>query len=81
MSKETETTDPCGLLPVKKSTYSFYAPLMLAGNAPPEFCTYPSQTSALRHQNQEWGNLIGTLGRQPPTVEIIDTNGFFGDDS
>ncbi len=53
-------------------TYSYFAPLMLSGNAPLELCVYPSQTSALVHQNEAWGNLRGsTDGLHAPTLEVI----------
>ena len=53
-------------------TYSYFAPLMLSGNAPLELCVYPSQTSALIHQNEAWGNLRGsTDGLQAPTLEVL----------
>jgi hypothetical protein len=92
MSKEIETTteDSNGNSRSqrrrRKRMYSFYAPLMLSGNAPPELCVYPSQTSALIHQNQSWRSLRGRIGnnnnnnntnngamrQQAPTLEILD---------
>jgi hypothetical protein len=69
--------------------YSFYAPLMLSGNAPPELCVYPSQTSALVHQNQAWRNLRGMTDnnnnnntnngtrQQAPTLEVLDGSRIF----
>lgn len=94
MSKEIETTteDSNGNSRPqrrrRKRTYSFYAPLMLSGNAPPELCVYPSQTSALIQQNQAWRSLRGrtdnnnddnnnntnngVMRQQAPTLEILD---------
>ena len=52
--------------------YSFFAPLMLSGNAPSELSVYPSQTSVLLHQNQAWGSLRGsTDGMVAPTLEVL----------
>ena len=74
MSKEIETPSSSGNgVSRKQRTYSFYAPLMLSGNALPELGVYPSQTSALLRQNQAWRVLPGsTDGMEAPTLEVLD---------
>lgn len=78
MSKEVETIarddDSSTTTKKRKNLYSFYAPLMLSTNAPGILLKYPSQSSVLIHQNQGWGSLAETVGIQPPTVEVIDTD-------
>ena len=56
----------------RQRTYSFYAPLMLAGNSLPELVQYPSQTSALSRQGESWRVLRGTMGMEAPTLEVLD---------
>ena len=56
----------------RKRIFSFYAPQMLAGNTPPEHSVYPSQTSALLRQDNEWRTLRTTLGMDVPVVEVLD---------
>jgi len=56
----------------RKRIFSFYAPQMLAGNTPPELSVYPSQTSALLHQHNEWRTLRTTVGMDVPILEVLD---------
>ena len=72
MSKEIETSETKW----RPRKYSFYAPLMLAGNAPSELTVYPSQTSVLFHQSQAWGSLRATTdGLRAPTLEVLSESG------
>jgi hypothetical protein len=54
--------------------FSFWANLMETGNASPEICRYPSQTSILtRHgQAEGWHSLSTTRTIQPPVVELLE---------
>lgn len=56
----------------RKRIFSFYAPQMLAGNTPSELSVYPSQTSALLRQHNEWRTLRTTTGLDVPIVEVLD---------
>jgi hypothetical protein len=54
--------------------FSFWAKLMVVGDASPDICRYPSQTSILtRHDHTGgWKNLSTTPTAQPPIVELMD---------
>jgi len=78
MSKEIETTTETNdsSWSWRPRMYSFYAPLMLAANAPPGLAVYPSQTSVLFEQNQAWGNLRATTdGLRAPTLQVLSESG------
>ncbi|KAL3772886.1 hypothetical protein ACHAW5_002151 [Stephanodiscus triporus] len=53
--------------------FSFWAKLLVTGDAAPDVCQYPSQTSILsRNGNPAWQNLTSTLGVPAPMVELLD---------
>lgn len=53
-----------------REIYSFWSKLMALGAASPDICRYPSQTSILARQGDEWQSLA--LTQRPPTVELLD---------
>ncbi|KAL3806111.1 hypothetical protein ACHAXA_010709 [Cyclostephanos tholiformis] len=56
-----------------KQTFSFWAKLLVTGDASPDVCQYPSQTSILsRNGEPAWQHLTSTLDVAPPTVELLD---------
>lgn len=70
---------------VVRQTFSFWAKLMVIGDASPEICCYPSQTSILttpirngngeanpHHHQGGWQPLVSTQSVHPPTVELLD---------
>jgi len=83
---ETETVN--AMATARKTTYSFYAPLMLSGDAQTELSVYPSQSSALFQQNQTWRSLnpipartidaatgLSSSNHTTPILEVIDARG------
>jgi hypothetical protein len=52
--------------------FSFWAKLMVIGDASPDICRYPSQSSILSYHNEGWMNLATNRTMQPPTVELLD---------
>lgn len=70
MSKETwsERTEAVS------QTFSFWAKLMtLGGDATPDTCRYPSQTSILAGEGDAgWQSLTNVVPAQAPTVELLD---------
>lgn len=69
MSKEVldETTN------VITQNFSFWAKLLVTGDATPEICQYPSPTSILsRNGDPAWQQLTSTLDVALPTVELLD---------
>ena len=54
--------------------FSFWAKLMFIGDASPDICRYPSQSSILgrNNRNEGWQSLQRTQGLDPPTVELVD---------
>lgn len=52
--------------------FSFWAKLMVIGDASPDICRYPSQSSILAHHGEGWRSLSATRHIQPPTVELLD---------
>lgn len=47
--------------------------ILVEGDASPDVCQYPSQTSVLsRNGEPAWQPLISTLDVAPPTVELLD---------
>lgn len=71
MQSENEEEDTEGEI---SQRFSFWAKLMVIGDASPDVCRYPSQTSILtRHSNADgWQNLSTTRSIQPPVVELLD---------
>lgn len=70
MSKEVldETTNEIS------QNFSFWAKLLVTGDATPEICQYPSQTSILsRNGDPAWQQLTSTLDVALPTVELLDS--------
>lgn len=70
MSKEIldETTNEIS------QNFSFWAKLLVTGDATPEICQYPSQTSILsRNGDPAWQQLTSTLDVALPTVELLDS--------
>jgi len=57
--------------------FSFWSRLMVTGDASPEQCVYPSQTSILLHNTNNnnglaWQSLTSTRTTHPPSVELLD---------
>ena len=68
MSKEVE----CGNGEIKQ-VFSFWSKLMVIGDASPDICRYPSQTSILsRNGEAAWQSLSSTRATNPPVVELMD---------
>lgn len=56
-----------------KQMFSFWAKLMVIGEATPDICCYPSQTSILsRNGEPAWQSLSSTRSTSPPIVELLD---------
>lgn len=53
-------------------TFSYWSKLMVVGDASPDICRYPSQTSILARHNEGWQTLTTTRATEPPTVELLD---------
>lgn len=53
-------------------TFSYWSKLMVVGDASPDICRYPSQTSILSRHNEGWQTLTTTRATLPPTVELLD---------
>jgi hypothetical protein len=69
MSKEVENELTCEVT----QSFSFWAKLLVTGDASPDVCQYPSQTSILsRNSEPAWQNLTSTLDFAPPNVELLD---------
>jgi len=68
MSKEVENES--GEI---SQVFSFWAKLMVTGDASSDVCRYPSQTSILsRNGDPAWQSLSSTRGTDPPIVELLD---------
>jgi len=53
--------------------FSFWAKLLVTGDATPDICQYPSQTSILsRNGDPAWQQLTTTMDVALPTVELLD---------
>jgi hypothetical protein len=52
--------------------FCFWAKLMVVGDASPNLCRYPSQTSVLLRHGEGWQSLSTTLAVEPPIVELLD---------
>ena len=56
-----------------KQVFSFWARLMIVGDAEPELCRYPSMTSVIsRNGDPAWQSLSTTRTMVPPIVELLD---------
>jgi hypothetical protein len=56
-----------------KQMFSFWAKLMVIGEATPDICCYPSQTSILSRTGEHaWQSLSNSRTTTPPIVEIMD---------
>jgi hypothetical protein len=54
--------------------FSFWAKLLVTGDATPDICQYPSQTSILsRNGDPAWQQLTTTMDVALPTVELLDS--------
>jgi len=51
--------------------FSFWSKLMVIGDAPPDLCQYPSQSSIMEDHDEGWLNLSTNRNMQPPTVELL----------
>jgi len=52
--------------------FAFWSKLMTIGDASPEICQYPSQSSVLARHEEGWASLDVVADLQPPTVELLD---------
>lgn len=73
MSKEVETISTERSVGEVSHMYSYWANLMINGEASEDDCQYPSQTSVLaRNGEAAWQALTTIPASQPPTVELLD---------
>jgi len=53
--------------------FCFYADLMTTGDASPDICQYPSQSSVLARHERRWQSLSTVQrGVEPPVLELLD---------
>lgn len=52
--------------------FSFWAKLMVIGDASLDICRYPSLSSILARHGEQWNPLTTTTDLRPPTVELLD---------
>jgi len=53
--------------------FSFWAKLLVTGDASPDACQYPSPSSILsRNGDPAWQHLTNTLNVEPPVVDLLD---------
>lgn len=52
--------------------FSFWAKLMVVGDASPDICRYPSQSSILSRHGEHWNSLATSRNLRPPIVELLD---------
>ena len=54
--------------------FSFWVKLLVTGEASPDICRYPSQSSILGrdNRNEGWQSLSTTHDLEPPIVELMD---------
>lgn len=52
--------------------FSFWAKLMVVGDASPDICRYPSQSSILARHGEHWNSLATGRDQRPPIVELLD---------
>ena len=77
MSKEVEIRSPQvrndDTEPTVTLVFSYWAKLMVVGEAPSEICCGPSITSVLRRSGDPaWQPLSSTRLTHPPTVEVLE---------
>lgn len=78
LSKEVDSseTQQYGIAPVPPGevtqVFAFWAKLMVIGDASPDICRYPSQSSILSHHHEQWNSLATHRNITPPTVELLD---------
>lgn len=69
MSKEVEDENSHEI----SQNFSFWGKLLVTGDATPDVCQYPSQTSILsRNGEAAWQPLTNTVDMSPPNVELLD---------
>ncbi|KAL7531136.1 hypothetical protein ACHAXR_003867 [Thalassiosira sp. AJA248-18] len=69
MSKEVEDETSHEIV----QNFSFWAKLLVTGDATPDVCQYPSQTSVLaRNGETAWQPLTNTVNVATPIVELLD---------
>jgi hypothetical protein len=66
MSKEVEDESTHEI----SQTFAFWAKLMVTGDALPDICRYPSQTTILSRNEDAWQSLSDQI--EPPIVELLD---------
>lgn len=72
MSKEVEDETSREIT----QSFSFWAKLLVTGDATPDVCQYPSPTSILsRNDHPAWQHLSDTMDVTPPVVELLDGDG------
>jgi hypothetical protein len=71
LSKEVETSEN-GDGEVTQ-VFAYWSKLMVIGDASPDICRYPSQTSILSRHNEGWQSLSTTRNTRPPTIELLDS--------
>ena len=72
MSKEVEVENEAHGVEVVQR-FDFWARLMVTGDASPDICRYPSQTSILsRNGDPAWQALSANPNLHQPTVELLD---------
>eukprot|EP00980_Cylindrotheca_fusiformis_P024250 scaffold11680_cov142-Cylindrotheca_fusiformis.AAC.8 len=78
LSKELDSseTQQYGIAPIAPGevtqVFSFWAKLMVIGDASPDICRYPSQSSILGHHQEQWNSLATNRNPTPPIVELLD---------
>ena len=69
MSKEVEDETTHEI----SQNFSFWAKLLVTGDATPNVCQYPSTTGVLsRNGDPAWQCLTNTLNTEVPIVELLD---------
>lgn len=69
MSKEVEDETTHEIT----QSFSFWAKLLVTGDATPDVCQYPSQTSILsQNGDPAWQPLTNTVNILPPVVDLLD---------
>jgi hypothetical protein len=73
MSKEIETISNMTSAGEITQVFSYWAKLMVRGDAPPAECCYPSQTSVLsRNGDPAWQSLATAVTTETPIVELLE---------
>lgn len=52
--------------------FTFWAKLMVVGDASPDICRYPSQSSILARHGERWNSLATSRDFRSPNVELLD---------